>query len=157
MPGSEFRVIPRLPLEFETYKLIPPTKLGGAMTAGWSPVAAINYDHIVEGTGLCHTTRFLIGKGHKAGQTGAGPTPMLMFPQPDVPDETPSTEGVQQLLDRLALMSEEEILTLHAELQEKMPPPMEAKGVETEDEAVRDAMDELLADDEDDGTDDDDE
>ncbi len=152
MPGSEFRSLPKLPLEFKTYKVIRPGNIGKAMTQGWTPVAAINFDEMVEGTGLCHTTRFLIGKGLKKTKTVPGGTPVIMYPQPDV-DPPPDNIQVQQLLDRIALMSQEEVLALHAELQEQR----EAPGDEAEEDvAVTEAMDELLGDDEDDGTDDDD-
>ncbi|NIT79688.1 MAG: hypothetical protein GWO44_23015 [Thermoplasmata archaeon] len=142
-------------MEFKTYKVIKPGLIGKAMTKGWTPVAAINYDELVEGTGLCHTTRFLIGKGAKKVQSlpGAGPTPVVMYPQPDT-EEPPADSGqLQQLLDRIALMSQEEVLALHAELQEQRAAPSDEAE---EDAAVTEAMDELLGDDEDDGTDDDD-
>lgn len=152
MPGSEFRALPRLPLEFETYKVIKPGLIGKAMTKGWTPVAAINFDEMVEGTGLCHTTRFLIGKGPKKTKAVPGGTPVIMYPQPEA-DEPPDNTQVQQLLDRIALMSQEEILALHTELQEQRAAPSEEAE---EDAAVTEAMDELLGDDEDDGTEDDD-
>lgn len=165
MPGSEFRLLPRLPLEYKTYKLISPGKLGQAMTKGWVPVASVNYTEVRGEIGV-PATRFLIGKGMKTGvqaAPGAGPTPVLMFSQPGAAgeDEEPAnTTQVQQLLDRMAGMSKAEILALHEELQQQQT--FEAEDEEAEDDEgdfetaeVRDAMDELLADD--DGTEDDDE
>lgn len=160
MPGSEFRSLPRLPLEFKTYKVIRPGFIGKAMTKGWTPVAAINYNEMVEGTGLCHTTRFLIGKGAKKVQSlpGAGPTPVVMYPQPETDEALAETDSgqLQQLLDRISMMSQEEVLALHAELVEQRQEATSEMD-EDEDAAVTEAMDELLADDEDDGTEDDDE
>jgi len=156
MPGSEFRALPRLPLEFKTYKVIMPGTIGKAMTRGWTPVAALNYDEMVDGVGLCHTTRFLIGKGLKSGAQaapGAGPTPIIMYPQPEEAQPEGDSGQLQQLLDRLAVMSQEEVLQLHAELIEQRQLAPVAADEEEEDEAVTEAMDELLGDD---GTDDDD-
>jgi len=156
MPGSEFRLLPRLPLEYKTYKLISPGNLGKAMTQGWVPVASVNYETVVEKAQFSQT-RFLIAKGMKKGAQavpGAGPTPVLMFAQPGAgAEETPPpAPQVQQFLDRLAQMSQEEILELHTELQRQ---GSDNVGENSEDTEVREAMDELLGDD--DGTEDDDE
>lgn len=163
MPGSEFRLLPRLPLEYKTYKIISPATIGKAMTEGWIPVAAINYEERVKDQSFL-TTRFLIGKEMRAGaqaMRGAGPTPIIMFPQPESDEEPETTTQVQQLLDRLAQMSPEEVLALHAELQQQQKAQKEDLGDLDEDEdedegemaEVSAAMDELL----DDGTEDDDE
>lgn len=159
MPGSEFRSLPRLPLEFKTYKVIKPANIGRAMTQGWTPVAAINFEEMIDGASY-HTTRFLIGKGAKRVQSmpGAGPTPVVMYPQPDGEEEAPADSGqLQQLLDRISVMSQEEVLALHAELVEQRQAAASEEDDEEEDAAVTEAMEELLADDEDDGTEDDDE
>jgi hypothetical protein len=146
-------------LEFKTYKVISPGKIGKAMTAGWTPVAAINFEEMIEGVGQFSKTRFLIGKGMKRqaqAMPGAGPTPVVMYPQSDADEPPPDSGQLQQLLDRIALMSQEEVLALHAELQEQRQAAAEGDAEADEDEGVREAMDELLGDDEDDGTDDDD-
>lgn len=152
MPGSEFRLLPRLPLEYKTYKLINPTKLGRAMTDGWTPVAAVNYTEL--NNDQCFAvTRFLIGKDLR-GAAKAGPTPIVMFPQPDDGEDIENTEQVQQLLDRLALMSEDEVLALHAELRSKAPEPVLDDEDDEGTDEVNEAMAELLGDD--DGSEDDD-
>jgi hypothetical protein len=148
-------------MEFKTYKVISPGKVGAAMTKGWTPVAAINFEEMLEGVGQFSKTRFLIGKGLREGAQaarGAGPTPVLMYPQPAAEDaeEPVNTNQVQQLLDRIALMSEEDVLALHAELQAKAAAPAPTGDAEVDE--VTEAMDELLGQDDegDDGTDDDD-
>jgi hypothetical protein len=140
-------------LEYKTYKLISPAKLGKAMTQGWTPVASINFE-----TGEMMETRFLIGKGAKAKTKAAGTTPVLMFSQPAADDAEASDENaeaaVKQILDRIADMEEDEVLMLHSELREQRGSAPVAEA-EDEDAAVTEAMDELLGDD--DGTEDDDE
>jgi hypothetical protein len=139
MPGSEFRLLPRLPLEYKTYKLINPTKLGRAMTDGWVPVAAINYTELSDDQTVIAATRFLIGKELRSGMK-AGPTPILMFPQPDGDDEEiENTSQVQQLLDRIALMSQEEVLALHTELRQNKP----TSDLDDEDDEDEDGTDEV--------------
>lgn len=155
MPGSEFRLLPRLPLEYKTYKLINPTKLGRAMTDGWTPVAAVNYTELKDDQCMA-ATRFLIGKDLRVG-TKAGPTPVLMYQQPEEEAEDNGPAAVQQLLDRLALMSQDELLALHTELQQQRQVPNLDDEDDEEDEGVdevQSAMTELLGDD---GSDDDDE
>jgi hypothetical protein len=151
MSGSEFRLLPRLPLEYKTYKLIVPTKLGRAMTAGWTPVAAVNYTELGDDQVIA-ATRFLIGKDLRTASK-AGPTPVLMYQQPeDEDDGQAASSAVQQMLDRIALMSQEELLTLHAELQQQHEAHLDEEDDEEVDE-VQNAMSELLGDD---GSEDDD-
>lgn len=155
MPGSEFRLLPRLPLEFKTYRVINPADIGKALTKGWLPVAVINFEEYKENVGQLTQTQFLVGKGMKAGThaaPSAGPTPVLMFQPQDVEEELDNTPQVQQLLDRIALMSPEEVLELHKEIQQQKASPVDD---EDDLDEVREAMDELL--DTDDGSEDDDE
>lgn len=165
MPGSEFRVLPRMPLEFKKYKLVKAGVLGKAMTQGWTPVASVNYQSIVEGQGCVLETRFLIAKEPKTEQAarGSGPMPVLMFPQPE--DDAPAgdpEDHVKHVLDQIARMSQEEVLELHQELQAKRANSEHTPDLSDEDDEddegvdeVSQAMGELLGDD--DGSDDDDE
>jgi hypothetical protein len=167
MPGSEFRVLPRLPLEYKLYKLISPSALGTAMTKGWVPVASVKYEEHSGGSSFL-ATQFLIAKGPRKVMSAhsAGPTPILMFPQPDAEGAEKNTTQVQQFLDRLALMSPQEVLALHAELkaggQTSEEPSEEPAEEDGEEESAEDgestdevsaAMEELLGDD---GSEDDD-
>jgi hypothetical protein len=54
-----------LPCEFQKYRTIMPWKLGAAMTAGWQPVAALNYHRTIKGQGTVQETRYLVGKDPK--------------------------------------------------------------------------------------------
>jgi hypothetical protein len=154
MPGSEFRLLPMLPLEYKQYKVCKPRRVGSAMTKGWTPVASINFTDHIEGVGFMDATLFLIGKDLKeaveiprgraiiAGppELSHGPHgPEIGFQQPgdefDLPPSIPEAPAVEE-------PSEEE------------PPPVEAQP-DSEVDEVRREMDELL-DGVDDGSSDDD-
>lgn len=114
MPGSEFRLLPMLPVEFNTYRTIMPWKLGKAMTNGWQPVAALNYSRTVDGV-VVQETRYLIAKDPKNAVTvpvplshqaphqmpqrpaipelrGGAVGPVLSYPQPEDDLEPPPPE-----------------------------------------------------------------
>jgi len=167
MPGSEFRMLPRLPLDFKKYRLVRPSVLGKALTQGWTPVASVNYQDYIEGAGAVLRTKFLIAKEPKEPQAArsSGPLPVLMFPQPEgegTPDaQTVDPEDhVKHVLDQIASMSQEDVLELHRELQAKRAASVPDVDDEEDDDGdsvddVSAAMDELLGDG-DDGSDDDD-
>lgn len=101
MPGTEFRILPSLPLEFKKYRTILPNKLGTYMTKGWQLIASVNYVALV-GDSAVEVTRFLIGKEPKSVAI-RHPLPHLSFPQPEesgdpkgVIEEEPSAESEEE-------------------------------------------------------------
>jgi hypothetical protein len=148
MPGSEFRLLPRLPLEFRTYKIVSPGKLGVALTRGWTPVASVNFEH-AEKDRAFKLTRFLIGKGVKRkAKRPRGPTPVIMFPPPEPePDPSPhAQDAVNELLTKIAHMSPKEVLAFHQEVRvvRGLVDIQESKDVEPPSaDVVKEAMDEL--------------
>jgi hypothetical protein len=130
MPGSEFRILPSLPLEYKKYRTIFPGKLGAYMTKGWQLVASLNYNVVIGEGSVGEVTRFLIGKDPKQ-VVGRGPLPQLSFPQPE------PTGDPKDLI-------EEDDQSIEEEDEEE---EVEDEEEEVEDDVKRD-MDELLGGDE---------
>jgi len=113
MPGSEFRLLPLLPVEFNKYRVIMPWKLGRAMSDGWMPVAALNFKRVIqrddEAPVVVDETRYLVGNdpkeeiivpvAHRAPLgipelRGGAVGPELSYPQP-VDDLEPPPEQLE--------------------------------------------------------------
>jgi hypothetical protein len=163
MPGSEFRLLPLLPVEFNKYRTIMPWKLGAAMSSGWVPVAALNYYKTVKGTSF-QETRYLVGKDPK--NSVVVPVPISHQAPHQVPYVAPPTPELRggSVGAELSYPQPEDDLDPpppghpKAEMSTAAPPALAEEELDDEVDQVAKDMDELLGGKSgDDGSEDDDE
>lgn len=125
MPSSEFRLLPRLPIEFKKYKVVSPQKLGRMLTLGYTTVAVLSYDVMLGNGSVVHQTRFLLGKGTRSKVSLKYPPPELHLPPRKVvkraaPASEENTTEVAAQPDTLA----EDIAQMKEEVQRESTAPV---------------------------------